>query len=83
MNEELELKAYEEWKNKSKETIINEWDVWQARVALSQPAAPEGWRLVPIEPTDAMIDATYHGQPLGDIWRDMVNAAPQPQEPQK
>lgn len=59
------------------------WDGWKARAALSAPAVPDGFKLVPIEPTDAMIDATYHGQPLDDIWRDMVTAAPQPQEPQK
>ena len=32
------------------------WVAWQARASLiGQP--PEGWKLVPIEPTDEMIDA--------------------------
>ena len=32
------------------------WQGWQARASLmGQP--PEGWKLVPIEPTDEMIDA--------------------------
>ena len=47
------------------------WKAWQA--ALS---APPGYALVPVEPTDEMIDATYHGQPLADIWHDMIAAAP-------
>jgi len=47
------------------------WQAWQA--ALS---APPGYALVPVEPTDEMIDATYHGQPLADIWHDMIAAAP-------
>jgi hypothetical protein len=34
------------------------------------------WKLVPVEPTDAMVDATHHGQPVADIWRDMIAAAP-------
>ena len=54
--------------------------VWKAaRAALS---APPGYKLVPIFATEEMIDATYHGQPVADIWHDMVNAAPSPQEPQ-
>jgi len=48
---------------------------WQA--ALS---APPGYALVPVEPTDEMIDATYHGQPLADIWHDMIAAAPSAKE---
>ena len=83
MNEEVERKLYEDWLHQSPEfadTIISAWDVWLGRAALSAPAVPEGFKLVPIEPTPEMIDATYHGQPMDDIWRDMVNAAPQPQE---
>ena len=51
------------------------WRAWQA--ALS---APPGYVLVPVEPTDEMIDATYHGQPLADIWHDMIAAAPSAKE---
>jgi len=51
------------------------WKAWQA--ALS---APPGYALVPVEPTDEMIDATYHGQPLADIWHDMIAAAPSAKE---
>lgn len=39
-----------------------------------------GWRLVPVEPTDEMVDATHHGQPVDDIYRDMLAAAPRPLE---
>ena len=44
-------------------------------------SVPAGWKLVPIEPSDEMIDATYAGQHCSDIWRDMIAAAPQPQQP--
>jgi hypothetical protein len=42
MNEEVERKLYEDWLHKAKETIIDEWQAWQARAALAQPepAAP-------------------------------------------
>ncbi len=36
---------------------------------------PPGHVVVPEEATDAMIDATYHGQPLATIWSDMLAAA--------
>ena len=55
MNEERKL--YEDWLHKSPEfgeTIISAWDVWIARAALSAPAVPKGFKLVPIEPTQMM-----------------------------
>jgi hypothetical protein len=45
----------------------------------SAPRVPQGWKLVPVEPTEAMVDATHHGQPVSDIYRDMLAAAPQPE----
>jgi len=30
------------------------WCIWQARAALSAPAVPKGFKLVPIEPTQMM-----------------------------
>lgn len=34
------------------------WKVWQAaRRAPAEAGAPSGWKLVPIEPTEAMLDA--------------------------
>lgn len=41
---------------------------------------PQGWRLVPAEPTDEMLNATYAGQHCSDVFRDMLAAAPQPPE---
>ena len=40
---------------------------------------PEGWKLVPVEPTTKMIDAarSQSSFPAG-VWRAMLNAAPQP-----
>lgn len=51
-----------------------------ALAALESEGEPAGdWVMVPREPTDEMVDATYHGQPIADIWRDMLAAAPQAQ----
>ena len=48
-----------------------------ARAAIERQSVPAGWMLVPIEPSEAMTDATYAGQHCSDIWRDMIAAAPQ------
>lgn len=52
-------------------------------------AVPEGWKLVPIEPTVAMLNAgedtfisTYTGTPTSDpdtVWAAMIAAAPSPE----
>ena len=60
------------------------WEAWQA--ARSAPAAPEphGWKLVPIEPTEAQLWCLY-GRFVGQLtteaklYSDMLAAAPQPQ----
>ena len=54
-----------------------------ARAAIERQSVPAGWMLVPIEPSEAMTDATYAGQHCSDIWRDMLAAAPQPQPVQE
>lgn len=59
------------------------WEAWQA--ARSAPAAPEphGWKLVPIEPTEAQLWCLY-GRFVGQLtteaklYSDMLAAAPQP-----
>lgn len=47
------------------------------------PVIPEGWRMVPVEPTDVMMDAgLYQGSHDSEwfhvysAWKDMVTAAP-------
>jgi len=44
------------------------------------PAVPDGWALVPIEPTAEMLDAswTHHGIHSPSAWRTMIAAAPKP-----
>jgi len=95
MNEERKL--YEDWLHKSPEfgeTIISAWDVWIARAALSAPAVPKGFKLVPIEPTIAMAQALLDYTDQDELhwptdvspnyalaaYRIMLAAAPQPQE---
>jgi len=42
---------------------------------------PAGWKLVPVEPTKAMITAAHRlpdVMQIGDEWRAMLNAAPRP-----
>lgn len=56
-----------------------------------QPAIPDGYLLVPVEPTEAMLEAAaswggrggYSATRKEDaavIWRDMLNAAPEPRK---
>ena len=73
------------------------WAVWRDRAALAahqaeQPAHAPGWKWVPVEPTDAMLEAasrvpvdptwSMHGEYEytvfgGGIWAAMLAAAPQ------
>lgn len=73
------------------------WDAWQAARATPQQAMPEGWKLVPLEPTKEMWDAVnrlddqmaaggYDGKgcSIEQAWDCLLAAAPQPsQEPEK
>jgi len=39
----------------------DQWEAWQAR-------CPEGWQVVPVEPTDEMVDAASEAyMPFGDM----------------
>jgi hypothetical protein len=69
--------------------------LWNRRAALASQASkgagvPEGWQLVPKEPTLAMVDA-YNGTPSGiggspahalHVWESMLSAAPSPAQAQ-
>lgn len=48
-----------------------------------QPAIPEGWQLVPVEPTEAMLDAGEmidgDGVTYVDLFKAMLPAAPKPE----
>lgn len=63
-------------------------DACYAHPIPSAPAVPEGWKLVPVEPTKAMVDAACekHGYPCGDRYiyakgyRSMLAAAPSPEK---
>jgi len=60
-----------------------------ALAARQQAQAPEGWKLVPVEPTlemltaagladdKAFVDGSAHGATAEDIWAAMLSAAPQ------
>ena len=57
------------------------------RAALEQPqpdtgipaSVPAGWKLVPVEPTEAMLDAAFSISPDADVaYQRMLAAAPQP-----
>ena len=59
------------------------WKAIEARVTSAQPApsVPDGWKLVPIEPTQEMLRALIDGANQYDSWnegyRDMIAAAPE------
>ena len=60
------------------------WWLWQA--ARRAPVAPEGSKLVPVNPTEQMEQAAadYLGACVKawGLWHAMLAAAPEPQEPQ-
>ena len=39
------------------------------------PAIPEGWKLVPVEPTTEMLEAFKHRYKEGDFWRERIHGA--------
>ena len=43
--------------------------------AKQQPAVPKGWKLVPVEPTQEMLDAFKHRYKEGDFWRERIHGA--------
>ncbi len=74
--------AFEEWKKTLPEDNdirsgyeagdSSAWEGWQARAALHRPAAsvPDGWQIVPIQPTSAMIAlAQFHTEHDDDVER--------------
>lgn len=77
-----------EWRSESA-TWAAAWKAAKRHEAQAQPAPsiPEGWKLVPIEPTYEMLEAgegtfvpTYTGTPVSvpfDVYRAMLAAAPE------
>ncbi len=70
--------------------LNSKWEAWQARAALpSAPAVPQGWKLVPVEPTKGMLReggnaGDWSGRSLGaedecatEVYLAMIAAAPQ------
>jgi len=62
-------------------TLFGSLPVYDTTPPTAQPAVPEGWKLVPIEPTDAMVDAYDQAQYNDDVrieatnvWTSMVDA---------
>jgi hypothetical protein len=61
------------------------WDAALANAPLTE-ALPNGWKLVPVEPTNAMFEALYSDpkKPVGEKWDAMLAAVPgAPRSPQK
>lgn len=54
--------------------------------APAQPAQTQGWQMVPVEPSEKMLDILYHNGPglsdhlLVDIWAELLAAAPKPSD---
>ena len=64
---------------------------WAPAPIPQQPSVPEGWKLAPIEPTEAMLEVGFFAEnDVFDsaktkrihVWKDMLSAAPQPKEKQ-
>lgn len=60
------------------------WAAWQGARTIAQSAIPEGWQLVPVDPTESMRLAPAKDRPgfsrnvAAEIYRSMLAAAPQP-----
>ncbi|MFM1062478.1 hypothetical protein WFK89_15260 [Yersinia enterocolitica] len=71
--------------------FYNQYDHTRRRIVyttpqLNSPEIPDGWKLVPIEPTQNMVDAHISGMQLAGFsraYRDMLAAAPEPQNQQQ
>lgn len=51
------------------------------QIKSNSPVIPDGWKLVPIEPTEKMLTASYmfsHVDNTIDSWKAMLAAAPHP-----
>ena len=49
------------------------WDAWQERAAQPEPSVPDGWKLVPIEPTEEMVNAARNA-PIPAVHLDSISA---------
>lgn len=70
-------------------------EIADLRAALAAKAVPDGWKLVPVEPTEEMLyealkvddkayaDGSQHGASIGECWDAMRAAAPTPAEQEK
>lgn len=80
--------AYNAW---GAQKFVNRWEGWNAcRAAMLQgadgnsPVIPDGWALVPKEPTPAMLNAAWvsHGIYHASAYRTMLAATPQQEVPE-
>ncbi|HEJ4837989.1 TPA: hypothetical protein SL605_000776 [Pseudomonas aeruginosa] len=59
-------------------------DLLEAPIAQAQHSVPEGWKLVPVEPTEDVLDAIHNGGYVGDdqelrwFYQAILDAAPAP-----
>ncbi len=68
---------------------VEERPLYASPAPQAVPAQSEGWRLVPVEPTEAMIEAHFRAHAEAKtvfadvpvIWKAMINAAPLPTPP--
>lgn len=68
---------------------VNPADIHTCTPLAAQPTAPLGWQLVPVQPTDDMLNAMYtfrnadpHDTQLRDMWDAVLAAAPEQPEQQ-
>ena len=72
--------AHEDWRFADSDAL--RWQAWQAawNLRASPASAPEGWKIVPVEPTGEMVDAGIRSLGTADKFRAMLAAAPTPPE---
>ena len=72
----------------SDEPVARAWKTLQSAILAGVGAAPEGWQLVPLEPTPDMMCAAWDSTPaqmddmtdgdFGQAYKNMLAAAPKP-----
>lgn len=71
--------SIDDFKDRSKAFDVLQDAIWAGVSANKMVAAPDGWQLVPVEPTNAMLDALEEGGCSEGNYKAALAAAPNPE----
>ena len=70
--------SIDDFKDRSKAFEVLQDAIWAGVSANKMVAAPDGWQLVPVDPTNAMLDALEEGGCSEGNYKAALAAAPKP-----